>query len=189
MMNKEQQAQLRAPFSSEQIQKLDAGYAKLDYVSHAWVTNRLLEVDPMWTWEPAGFDANGLPAFDENGGLWIKLTVCGVTRYGYGEPQGRDKFDANKGAIGNALRNAAMRFGVALDLWAKEDTSKPVAKPAVKATTENSAVFLQLKAIIDISASHAELANVANTIQGANLTDKERDALRLLWTNKQKQVG
>lgn len=188
-MNKEQQDQLRKPFPAEQIQKLDAGYAKLDYVSHAWVTNRLLEVDPEWTWEPVGFDANGLPKFDENGGLWIKLTVCGVTRYGYGEPQGRDAYDKIKGAIGNSIRVAAMRFGIALDLWAKEDTTKPVAKPAVKEPTETGAVFLQLKAIIDISESHAELATVANTIQGANLNDKERAALRLLWTNKQKLVG
>lgn len=189
-MNKEQQAQLRAPFAPERIQKLDAGYAKLDYVSHAWVTDRLLDIDPQWTWEPAGFDSNGLPAFDENGGLWIKLTVCGVTRYGYGEPQGRDKFDMRKGAIGNALRNAAMRFGVALDLWAKEETTKPVQKAMVSKndTSESSAVFLQLKAIIEIAGSLTELANVANTIQGANLTDKERSALRLLWTNKQKVV-
>lgn len=186
-MNKEQQAKLREPFPAERIQKLDAGYAKLDYVSHAWVTDRLLEVDPEWTWEPAGVDEFGLPKFDANGGLWIKLTVCGVTRYGYGEPQGRDKFDMQKGAIGNALRNAAMRFGVALDLWAKEDTSKPVAK--AKPETKDSAVFLQLKAAIDIAESHAELANVANVIQGANLSDKERDALRFAWKQKSEKVG
>lgn len=184
-MNKEQQDKLRAPFPAERIQKLDAGYAKLDYVSHAWVTDRLLEVDPEWTWEPAGFDANGLPAFDENGGLWIKLTVCGVTRYGYGEPQGRDKFDMRKGAIGNALRNASMRFGVALDLWAKEETAKPTPKP--KAESESNS-FLKLKSVIDACGSLAELANVANIIQSTQLSDKERDALRLLWTNKQKAV-
>lgn len=122
-MKPEQQEALSKPFPKEQIQKLDAGYAKLDYVSHAWVTKRLLEVDPEWTWKPLAFDEQGLPLFDENGGLWIELTIAGVTRYGYGEPQGRDKFDAKKGAIGNALRNAAMRFGVALDLWAKEAIS------------------------------------------------------------------
>lgn len=187
-MNKEQQAQLRAPFPPERIQKLDAGYAKLDYVSHAWVTDRLLEIDPEWTWEPVGFDSNGLPAFDENGGLWIKLTVCGVTRYGYGEPQGRDKFDARKGCISNALRNAAMRFGVALDLWAKEETVKQTAKPITKNETESSS-FLSLKATIDIAGSHAELANVANTIQATKLSDKERDALRLLWKQKSEKVG
>mgnify|MGYP007071620803 CR=1 FL=1 len=187
-MNKEQQAQLRAPFKPEQIQKLDAGYAKLDYVSHAWVTDRLLEIDPAWTWEPVGFDSNGLPAFDENGGLWIKLTVCGVTRYGYGEPQGRDKFDMKKGAIGNALRNAAMRFGVALDLWAKESDA-PVKTEAKLKKAETSDKFLSLKAMIDISESHAELASVANTIQATTLDDKERDALRTAWKLKSERMG
>jgi hypothetical protein len=139
-MKPEQQSALRAPFAKEQIQKLDAGYAKLDYVSHAWVTDRLLAVDPEWTWKPLAFDESGLPLFDENGGLWIELTVAGVTRYGYGEPQGRDRFDSKKGAIGNALRNAAMRFGVALDLWAKESTesgSKGRTEPT-KAIPEDS---------------------------------------------------
>lgn len=134
-MEQQQQDALRKPFPKERIQKLPTGGVQLDYVSHAWVTDRLLEVDPEWTWKPLAFDSEGLPKFDNNGGLWIELTVCGVTRYGYGEPQGRDKFDQTKGAIGNALRNAAMRFGVALDLWARElpstkTESAPVEKPA-----------------------------------------------------------
>lgn len=107
------------PFPASQIQKLPQG-AGLDYVSHGNVTKRLLEVDPVWNWRPMALDADGLPLFDEHGGLWIYLTVLGVTRIGYGEPQGRDKYDMRKGAIGNAIRVAAMRFGVALDLWAKE---------------------------------------------------------------------
>lgn len=137
-MTNEQAQQLRAPFPAERIQKLPTGGMQLDYVSHAWVTDRLLAVDPHWTWQPVAFDADGLPKFDANGGLWIELTVCGVTRLGYGEPQGRDKFDQTKGAIGNALRNAAMRFGVALDLWAREvsgasQSAKPAPKTAPKA--------------------------------------------------------
>lgn len=184
-MNKEQQEKLRAPFAPEKIQKLDAGYAKLDYVSHAWVTDRLLEVDPEWTWEPAGFDSNGLPAFDENGGLWIKLTVCGVTRYGYGEPQGRDKFDAKKGAIGNALRNASMRFGVALDLWAKEVPATEPAKPAGALSKE----FVKLKTAVDNCNSLVELAQVAITIGESVLSEKEKEALRVIWAQRKEQVS
>jgi hypothetical protein len=185
-MNKEQANALRAPFPANAIQKLDAGYAKLDYVSHAWVTDRLLEIDPQWTWEPLGYDANGLPAFDENGGLWIKLTVCGVTRIGYGEPQGRDAYDKIKGSIGNALRVTAMRFGVGLDLWIKE--TPEATKPQTKATPESS-LFLQLKATIDVAESLSELASAAHVIQGANVNDKERDALRLLWKQKSEKVS
>lgn len=91
----------------------------LDYVGHAALTDRLLDTDIEWSWEPLAFDALGLPAFDNNGGLWIKLTVCGVTRLGYGSADGKTGGDAKKEIIGDALRNAAMRFGAALDLWHK----------------------------------------------------------------------
>lgn len=93
----------------------------LDYVGHAALTDRLLDTDLEWTWEPVGFTPEGLPALDRNGGLWIKLTVCGVTRYGYGSADGKSGGDAMKEMIGDALRNAAMRFGAALDLWHKGD--------------------------------------------------------------------
>lgn len=93
----------------------------LDYVGHAALTDRLLDTDLEWTWDPVGFTPEGLPALDRNGGLWIKLTVCGVTRYGYGAADGKSGGDAMKEMIGDALRNAAMRFGAALDLWHKGD--------------------------------------------------------------------
>lgn len=89
----------------------------LDYVGHAEITDRLLQVDPQWTWEPLGHTSDGLPLFDANGGLWISLTVAGVTRLGYGDAEGKKGPSAIKETIGDALRNAAMRFGVALDLW------------------------------------------------------------------------
>lgn len=89
----------------------------LDYVGHAEVTDRLLQVDPTWSWEPMAFDADGLPKLDGNGGLWIRLTVAGVTRIGYGDAQGKKGADAVKETIGDSIRNASMRFGVALDLW------------------------------------------------------------------------
>lgn len=91
-----------------------------DFVGHAHVTERLLDVDPMWTWEPVSFQSNGVPGFDDNGGIWIKLTINGITRLGYGDAPGKSGGLAVKEAIGDAIRNAAMRFGVALDLWKKE---------------------------------------------------------------------
>ncbi len=93
----------------------------LDYVGHAALTDRLLDTDMSWSWEPVAFGADGLPAFDRNGGLWIKLTVDNVTRLGYGAADGKAGGDAVKEIIGDALRNAAMRFGAALDLWHKGD--------------------------------------------------------------------
>lgn len=93
----------------------------LDYVGHAALTDRLLDCDPSWNWEPVSMAQDGTPLMDGNGGMWIRLTVCGVTRLGYGHPDGKRGGDAIKEVIGDALRNAAMRFGAALDLWHKGD--------------------------------------------------------------------
>lgn len=114
-MTDQKAAELRKPFPKSAIGKLPKGGTQLEYVGHAATTDRLLAVDPSWTWEPVAFGPDGLPAFDPRKGLWIRLTVCGVTRYGYGDG------NSVKECIGDAIRNAAMRFGVALDLWAKDD--------------------------------------------------------------------
>ena len=134
-------ALLREPFAPHQINKLPKPYkadsqrsncrecggyhgmpaVHLDYVGHAALTDRLLEADPEWFWEPVAFTPEGLPAFDKDGGLWIRLTICGVERLGYGDAQGKRGGNAVKEAIGDALRNAGMRFGAALDLWHKGD--------------------------------------------------------------------
>lgn len=96
----------------------------LDYVGHAAATHMLLEADEKWTWEPLAFTEQGLPRFDDGGGLWIRLTVCNMTRLGYGHADAKahmDKGSREKEVIGDAIRNAAMRFGLALDLWSKAD--------------------------------------------------------------------
>jgi hypothetical protein len=116
---------LRVPFPREQVGKLPKGGITLDFVGHGWLTQRLLDADPFWNWEPVALDDRGLPLLDEFGGLWIRLTVCGVTRLGYGDAGGRKGNNAVKEAIGDALRNAGMRFGLALDLWCKGDPDAP----------------------------------------------------------------
>lgn len=118
----------------------------LDYVGHAAITQRLLDADPQWSWEPLAFTEHGLPRLDESGGLWIRLTVAGMTRLGYGDAAGKHGPSAVKEAIGDALRNAAMRFGAALELWHKGDwendtfipaqDDKPEAPPEEKALPE-----------------------------------------------------
>ena len=96
----------------------------LDYVGHAALTDRLLDCDPNWYWEPLAFGDNGLPTFDSTGGLWIRLHVHGHSRLGYGHATTsnfKEIGSDTKEKIGDALRNAAMRFGAALDLWHKGD--------------------------------------------------------------------
>lgn len=163
-MTPEKLAQLRAPFDKKHIGKLPKVYCTtctsknveckehdkkkcstckafvspahlhVDFVGHAHVTERLLDVDPEWNWEPMAFSGNGLPQIDDRGGLWIRLTVAGVTRVGYGDGAGPE---AVKIAISDAIKNAAMRFGVALDLWKKE-APEPVAADPERPTTEQA---------------------------------------------------
>lgn len=124
--SKKQTEELKADYRKGQRCQVCGGWHQpevvhLDYVGHASLTNRLLDTDPTWTWEPLAMNPNGLPVMDELGGMWIKLTVCGVTRLGYGHAGDKTGGDAIKEVIGDALRNAAMRFGAALDLWHKGD--------------------------------------------------------------------
>jgi len=112
---------LREPFPASHIGQLPKAGITLDYVGHGAVTDRLLEADPLWTWEPFAVDDNGGPLMERDAdghpiALWIRLTVCNVTRIGVGTCPARQS-DAEKVLIGDAIRNAAMRFGVALDLW------------------------------------------------------------------------
>jgi hypothetical protein len=109
------------PFAPNEINQIPKGGLKLDYVGHAALTKRLLETDLNWSWEPFAVGEDGLPKLDESGGLWIRLTVCGITRIGYGDAGNSKGTQAVKEAIGDALRNAGMRFGAALDLWHKGD--------------------------------------------------------------------
>lgn len=120
----------------------------LDYVGHAALTDRLLDVDPAWYWEPLSLDDRGLPALDNNGGMWIKLTIAGVTRMGYGDAQGKQGGDAIKECIGDALRNAAMRFGCALDLWHKGDLHKDDAHEPASETAEELELIAKLKQLL-----------------------------------------
>lgn len=129
----------------------------LNYVGHAQITDRLNEVDPEWNWEPCALDADGNPLI-KDGGMWIRLTVLGVTRYGYGDAQGKRGHDATKEIIGDAIRNAAMRFGVASYLWSKSERAKeklvegadekPAEAPqkAEKAPSAQAVEFARLKA-------------------------------------------
>jgi hypothetical protein len=110
-------------------QWITSAHIHLDFVGHADITDRFLAVDPEWFWEPLAFNDQGLPAFDQNGGMWIRLTIAGVTRLGYGDAAGKTGPNAVKEAIGDALRNAGMRFGVGLDMRRKETTDSEADAP------------------------------------------------------------
>jgi hypothetical protein len=101
-----------------------------------------------------------------------------VSRLGYGDAQGKTGPNATKERIGDALRNAAMRFGAALDLWHKgilhmdADPEPAESKPAV------------LKRALGKKGFDAALEAVKNRVytvdqieESNELTDEQRDQL------------
>jgi hypothetical protein len=122
------------------VGKLPKGGTQLDFVGHADVTKMLIEIDPNWSWEPVAFDADGLPAYRvENGFAHMAgwLTVHGVRRLGIGSVI-HNKQDLLKELASDFIRNAAMRFGICLSLWTKqewEDIPTKVLTPKVEAPT------------------------------------------------------
>lgn len=120
---------------AELVSKLPKGGTQLDYMGHAAVTRALIDVDPEWSWEPVT-DDRGVPIIEHEGKrfvMWGRLTVLGKTIVCCGTCEDR-KFEPEKELIGDLLRNGAMRFGIGLSLWAKEEWADlapaPVPTPA-----------------------------------------------------------
>lgn len=131
---------LRKPFDKAEVSRLPSSAKRpaLDYVSHAAVTNRLNLSAPGWTYriEPvvvrgsvvvedrhASFvpDESGLPHVIA---VFGEMTIGGVSRQEVGEVDSFSTYGLElKNAISDFIRRAAMRFGVALDLWSKEELS------------------------------------------------------------------
>lgn len=119
---------------AELIATLPRGNIQLKYLGHSDTSRALTECDPGWTWEPMGWDDHGQPRLVTNDqgqpiGLWGWLTVCGVRRPMYGSVM-PGKGEAVKELIGDAIRNGAMRFGVAGALWSKADRTERAEKPS-----------------------------------------------------------
>jgi hypothetical protein len=119
---------LSEPFDARFIQqKPGPGGRRMDFVSHGTVTKRLNERAPGWSSRivASGVDVTQSP----KGGLLytadvtLELTVAGVTRaeVGTNNQPVADRGQALKSAASDALKRAAMRFGVALDLWESLD--------------------------------------------------------------------
>ena len=135
----------------------------------------------------------GFPVLDPAGGMWIKLTVCGVTRLGYGHAGDKEGGDAIKEIIGDALRNAAMRFGAALELWHKgilhDDApawDRTMLMKVTDAIHEHLAQGREMGAL-----QEWEIARDSDEVFGksvwAGLTTPEREQLRRLSSEAEKK--
>lgn len=122
--------ELRKPFPTEAIGKMPRGGIQLDYVGHAAVTDRLNTVvgPDNWNWEPIAYTEEGEPRITIRGQqarLWGRFTINGVTKPAVGTAQA-SKVELEKELIGDLIRNGAMRFGVALELWSKDELESHV---------------------------------------------------------------
>ena len=192
----------------EMIDTLPRGNTRLSYLGHAATTGVLCEVDPFWTWEPVAMSDAGEPLIHvrgEQARMWIRLTVLGVTRLGVGTCAA-NKSDVEKELIGDAIRNAAMRFGVALNLWSKADAfvhdpepeslKVPAKKPAPKKPPADKpdpsvvdALALRLAALskeeLDAYTEWRHLADIPPLKQG--LTVEQLEEI-LLWLDDSEAV-
>lgn len=111
---------LTEPFPPNKVkQKIGQGRRPMNYISHGLVTERLNDADPNWSseiiTEHTYKDGQGRIHCE---GVTLALTVNGVTRVEAGGPQRQDGFTNEiKNAYSDALKRAAMRFGVALEMW------------------------------------------------------------------------
>ena len=118
------------------VGKLPKGGTQLDFVGHADITRILIEIDPHWRLVPIAWD-NGRPAMNvvnDMATMWFELTLLGTARLAIGTAKA-NAFDLDKQLYGDALRNGAMRFGISLNLWTKNewedlDHNPAPAKPA-----------------------------------------------------------
>lgn len=172
------------------VGKLPKGGIQLDFVGHADITRILIEIDPCWRWVPIEWQDGRPKIHVENGiaTLWGELTILGQARLGVGSCRA-DKPDLDKELVSDFLRNAAMRFGIALSLWTKQEwedlggkPASPVSRsvPMIKAVTTTKVIPGQtadkpasseviakfLKACDDAGIDHDRVADMA----GVDLT-------------------
>lgn len=181
------------------VGKLPKGGMQMDYVGHADITRILIEVDPMWSWEPCGW-VNGRPHIHVENGMatmWARLTVHGKAMLGVGSVRA-DKAELDKELVGDFLRNAAMRFGISLALWTKQEwedlghtkpappAKKTKAKPVAEIVDDRTAVEPEVlgrfaRACADANLDHDQVADRAGVNLGGTVTVSDMTKLRVAF--------
>jgi hypothetical protein len=182
------------------VGKLPKGGIQLDFVGHADITRILIEIDPLWSYEPCGWD-NGRPAIHVENGMatmWAYLIVHGKKMLGVGSVRA-DKPELHKELIGDFLRNASMRFGISLSLWTKNEwedlgghapapqksvpTRKPAPKPVANVEVTSTIpvdpeiIGKFIKACADANLDHDKVADTAG-VDLSNATNDDMNKLR-----------
>jgi hypothetical protein len=115
--------ELARPFPEALISKKPGGKFQADYVNHAVVTSRLLEVVGPYQWEISRIitNADGI-AVGCIGRLTVTVdgTVSTIEEVGDVERVSDNSASNLKSASSDAFKRAAMRLGLGLHLWAGE---------------------------------------------------------------------
>ncbi len=134
--NLDMRMKLREPYPARMISRINKGNHTEDYVNHAAVTDRLNTECPGWF--------NSQPEFiwDQQGhivGVVCSMTIGNVTRWEVGDADGKSNpGDEAKKAMSDWIKRAAMRFGVALDLWSKVELERSAQVAASAAPGEST---------------------------------------------------
>ena len=143
----------------------------LSYVSHSEITRILITIDAGWSWEPIEW-INGRPAIHiENGmaTMWGKMTLLGKPMICVGSARA-DKGDYEKELIGDLLRNGSMRYGIALNLWSKQDNGgggvsvQTITKSFPGATAVNAPAQPQQASNASVARPAAKQASAGNPV-------------------------
>lgn len=169
------------------VGKLPKGGMSLDFVGHADITRILIEIDPNWQWVPIAWD-NGRPAIHVENGIatmWGELRILGQARLGVGSVRA-DKQELDKELVGDFLRNAAMRFGICLSLWTKQewDDLNTNKAPAPKAKQTGTAAKPSAKdRVIVSSAGTVEHLSDAQVSQFQSACAREKISPEIVAAN------
>lgn len=146
------------------VGKLPKGGAQLDFVGHADITRILIEIDPNWRLVPIAWE-NGRPAcniVNDMATMWFELTILGTARLAIGSAKSNAP-DLDKVLYGDALRNGAMRFGISLNLWTKNEWEDLDHNPA---PAPSPAPVKKARVLTPLSTEQVEQFNKACTDKG-----------------------
>ena len=173
------------------VGKITKNGVDLDFVGHAEITRILIEIDPMWNWQPAAW-IDGRPAIQETNGvatMWGNLTLLGKTVIGVGTAntvmttRAGEKFakpDYSKELIGDFLRNAAMRFGICLNLWSRQDREQAsVSAPVRQAVATHPSNPMTIEQIEQVFTKPATVTSI-----GGVISDKQKGLISKLAKEK-----
>lgn len=164
---------LSEPFPVDFIDRVNKGSHTEDYVNHAVVTDRLNRVlgEDGWTFEilhrETFNDDKGVPHCV---GVTVRLTIGDIFRDEVGTVGRQSNYgDELKACVSDAVKRAAMRFGVGIQLWHKlpgdDEPSSPVPRGSVQnfdAPTANGdgEVTPQVAKLREVLGIYGDVSNV-----------------------------